>query len=182
MRTCGLSHQIKGPTTVKLAKSGFNCKIVKFTITGPLIWCDNPQVRMSKILYINNNNFHHLGRSQMCAGGCYVFRASQPHSGTLWHTIRFLATNKISTFNEDPTNILRAFVSSNCWRRLRGVVTWSIIILGQHWIFSADLVFLRSWVSTSKLLGCFSSSVLEVLSSLGSTPPLCWQGSSINTS
>ena len=55
-----------------------------------------------------------------------------------------------------------------------GVVTWSIIILGQHWIFSADLVFLRSWVSTSRLLGCFSSSVLEVLSSLGSTPPLCW--------
>ena len=35
--TCGLSHQIKGPTTVKLAKIGFNCKIVKFTITGPLI-------------------------------------------------------------------------------------------------------------------------------------------------
>ena len=39
---------------------------------------------MSKILYINNNNFHHLGRSQMCAGGCYVFRTSKPHSGTLW--------------------------------------------------------------------------------------------------
>ena len=37
MRSCGLSHQIKGPTTVKLAKTGFNCKIVKFTITGPLI-------------------------------------------------------------------------------------------------------------------------------------------------
>ena len=34
MRTCGLSHQIKGPTTVKLAKAGFNCKIVKFTIIG----------------------------------------------------------------------------------------------------------------------------------------------------
>merc|ERR1711952_178436 len=81
-RTCGLSHQIKGPTTVKLAKTGFNCKVVKFTITDPLIWCDNPQVRMSKILYINNNNFHHLGRSQMCAGGCYVFRTSKPHSGT----------------------------------------------------------------------------------------------------
>ena len=87
MRTCGLSHQIKGPTTVKLAKTGFNCKIVKFTITGPLIWCDNPQVRMSKILYINNNNFHHLGRSQMCAGGCYVFRTSKPLSGTLWEYI-----------------------------------------------------------------------------------------------
>ena len=83
MRTCGLSHQIKGPTTVKLAKTGLNCKIVKFTITGPLIWCDNPQVRMSKILYINNNNFHNLGRSQMCAGGCCYFRPSKPHSGTL---------------------------------------------------------------------------------------------------
>ena len=84
MRTCGLSHQIKGPTTVKLAKTGLNCKIVKFTITGPLIWCDNPQVRLSKILYINNNDFHHLGRSQMCAGGCCYFRLSKPHSGTLW--------------------------------------------------------------------------------------------------
>ena len=30
-------NQIKGSTTVKLAKTGFNCKIVKFTITGPLI-------------------------------------------------------------------------------------------------------------------------------------------------
>ena len=90
IRTCGLSHQIKGPTTVKLAKTGFMRKIVKFTITGPLIWCDNPQVRMSKILYINNNNFHHLGRSQMCAGGCYVFRTSKPHSGTLWITIAYI--------------------------------------------------------------------------------------------
>ena len=36
MRTFGLSHQIKGPTTVKLAKTGFNCKVVQFTITGPL--------------------------------------------------------------------------------------------------------------------------------------------------
>ena len=34
------------------------------------------------------------------------------------HTIRFLATNKMATYNEDPANILRAFVSSNCWRRL----------------------------------------------------------------
>ena len=86
-RTCGLSHQIKGPTTVKLAKTGFNCKIVKFTITGPLIWCDNPHVRLSKILYINNNDFHNLDRSQMCAGGCCYFRPSKPHSGTLWSEI-----------------------------------------------------------------------------------------------
>ena len=46
-------------------------------------WCDNPHVRLSKILYINNNDFHNLGRSQMCAGACYVFRTSKPHSRTL---------------------------------------------------------------------------------------------------
>ena len=87
--------------TVKMAKTGFNGKIVKFTITGPLIWCDNPQVHMSKILNINNNNFHHLGRSQMCAGGCYVFRTSKPHSGTLWLQTkairRFVITEKAPT-------------------------------------------------------------------------------------
>ena len=38
---------------------------------------------MSKILDINYNHFHHLGRSQMCAGAWYVFRTSKPHSGTL---------------------------------------------------------------------------------------------------
>ena len=89
MRTFGLSHQIKGPTTVKVAKTGsncINCKKANFTVVGPLIWCDNPHVRMSKILYINNNDFHNLGRSQMCAGACYVFRTSKPHSRTLWST------------------------------------------------------------------------------------------------
>mgnify|MGYP005702151033 CR=1 FL=1 len=83
MRTFGLSHQIKGPTTVKVAKTGSNCKIANFTVVGPLIWCDNPKVRMSKILYINNNDFHHLGRSQICAGAWYVFRISKPHSERL---------------------------------------------------------------------------------------------------
>ena len=38
---------------------------------------------MSKIFYINNNDFHNLDRSQMCAGACYVFRTSKPHSRTL---------------------------------------------------------------------------------------------------
>ena len=37
MRTCGLSHQIKGPTTVKLAKSGFNCKICQKSYTSIII-------------------------------------------------------------------------------------------------------------------------------------------------
>ena len=59
--------------------------LATFTVVGPIIWCDNPQVRMWKILYINNNYFHHLGRSQMCAGAWYVFSPSKPHSGTRWH-------------------------------------------------------------------------------------------------
>ena len=32
MRTFGLSHQIMGPTTVKVAKTGFHFKIASFTI------------------------------------------------------------------------------------------------------------------------------------------------------
>ena len=97
MRTFGLSHQIKGPTTVKLAflqLIQLEPVLATFTVVGPLIWCDNPKVRMSKILYINNNNFHHLGRSQMCAGGCYVFRTSKPHSGTLWHDMIISKTKR----------------------------------------------------------------------------------------
>ena len=87
MRTFGLSHQIKGPTTVKLAflqLIQLEPVLATFTVAGPLIWCDNPKVRMSKILYINNNNFHHLGRPQMCAAAWYVFGTWKPHSETLW--------------------------------------------------------------------------------------------------
>ena len=84
MRTCGLSHQIKGPTTVKLAIFLMKPVLATFTVVGPIIWCDNPQVRMWKILYTNNNDFHHLGRSQLCAGAWYVFSPSKPHSRTLW--------------------------------------------------------------------------------------------------
>ena len=39
---------------------------------------------MSKIFYINNNNFHHLGRPQMCAGAWCLFRISKSHSERLW--------------------------------------------------------------------------------------------------
>ena len=90
MRTFGLSHQIKGPTTVKLAflqLIQLEPVLATFTVVGPLIWCDNPKVRMSKILYINNNNFHHLGRPQMCAAAWYVFGTWKPHSETLWHLL-----------------------------------------------------------------------------------------------
>ena len=56
----------------------------QFTVRGPLNWYDNTQVCMWIILDINNNVFHHLGRSQMCTGAWYGFRTSKPHSGTLW--------------------------------------------------------------------------------------------------
>ena len=56
---------------------------------GPLIWYDNAKVRMSKILDINYNHFHHLGRSQMCAGAWYVYRPSESHSEKLWGCITF---------------------------------------------------------------------------------------------
>ena len=36
-----------------------------------------------------NNNFHHLGRPQMCAGAWYVFGTWKPHSETLWQVKRF---------------------------------------------------------------------------------------------
>ena len=54
-----------------------------FTIVGPLIWCDNPQVRLWMISNINNNDFHHLGKSQICAGADHYFSPSKAHSGKL---------------------------------------------------------------------------------------------------
>ena len=36
MRTCGLSHQIMGPTTVKMAKSGFMRKIANLQLEVPI--------------------------------------------------------------------------------------------------------------------------------------------------
>ena len=95
MRTCGLSHQIKGPVIVNLTILQLKPDLANFTVVGPLIWCDNPHVRLSKILYINNNDFHNLGRSQMCAGGCCYFRPSKPHSGTLWNVSRNSVNNSI---------------------------------------------------------------------------------------
>ena len=58
-------------------------------VVGPIIWCDNPQARMGIILYINNNDFHHLGRSQMCAGACDYFSPSKPNSGKLVNWYQF---------------------------------------------------------------------------------------------
>ena len=37
MRTFGLSHQFKGPTTVKVAETDFNCKIARFTVVDPYV-------------------------------------------------------------------------------------------------------------------------------------------------
>ena len=33
------------------------------------------------ILNVNNNDFHHLGKFQICARACDYFRSSKPHSG-----------------------------------------------------------------------------------------------------
>ena len=32
---------------------------------------------------INNNDFHHLSKSQICAGADHYFSPSKPHSGKL---------------------------------------------------------------------------------------------------
>ena len=101
-----------------------NCKLAiflmkpvlaTFTVVGPIIWCDNPQVRMSKILYINNNNFHNLGRSQMCAGGCCYFRPSKPHSGTL---CAYLAANFLN-FPKHPQLFTFWWFWRKVWPKIR---------------------------------------------------------------
>ena len=55
----------------------------QYTVGGHLIWYDNANVRMWIILNINCNPFHHLAKSQMCAGALGHFSGSEPHSGTL---------------------------------------------------------------------------------------------------
>ena len=55
---------------------------------------------MSKILYINNNNFHHLGRPQMCAGAWCLFGISKSHSERLW---------VVSAFNQEKALLVGAF-------------------------------------------------------------------------
>ena len=54
---------------------------------GPLIWYDSAQVRLWIILNINNNAFHYLGKSQICAGAGDYFRTSKPHSEKLCYSI-----------------------------------------------------------------------------------------------
>ena len=53
MRTCGLSHQIKGPVIVNLTILQLKPVLATFTVVGPLIWWDKPQVVMSKFFDIN---------------------------------------------------------------------------------------------------------------------------------
>ena len=67
-----------------------------FTLTGPLIWCDNLQVRLWMILNINYNVSHYMGMSQMCAGAGNNFRPSKPHSWKLWNVMFTFVTNTYS--------------------------------------------------------------------------------------
>ena len=68
---------------------------------GPLIWYDSAQVRMWIILDINNNDFHHLGKSQMCTGADHYFRSSKPHSGKLWCAFSLYSLE----FKKDATQV-----------------------------------------------------------------------------
>ena len=82
---------------------------------------------MSKILYTNNNDFHNLGRSQMCAGGCCYFRSSKPHSGTLWVVFYYLICYNVKTLATSPhVKIFSYHVSTEWCCRVR------------HWEFEAS--------------------------------------------
>ena len=59
---------------------------------------------MSRILDINYNHFHHLGRSQMCAAAWYIFSPSKPHSGTLWAVFCILPINLPSQAPTHPSD------------------------------------------------------------------------------
>ena len=97
-RTCALSYQIKGPPTVNwlFSWSLFSKPILaSFTVMGPLIWYDSAQVRLWIILNIHNNNFYHLGKSQMCAGADHYFRSSKPHSRKLCNVSKLSWTEMV---------------------------------------------------------------------------------------
>ena len=105
---------------------------------------------MSKILYINNNNFHNLGRSQMCAGGRCYFRPSKPHSGTLWSVFSVLCEllsllfSEVGRFHKTP--IFRIKLMQFC--------NPEIGLIGTGTVFSepSDLLFFRSFKDTFKSL------------------------------
>ena len=48
-----------------------------FTVIGPLFWCDILKVRLWFHWNINYNDFHHLGKSQICAEVCWHLRVSE---------------------------------------------------------------------------------------------------------
>ena len=77
-----------------------------FTIVGPLIWCDNPQVRLWMISNINNNDFHQLGKSQICAGADHYFSPSKPHSGKLCIALQHSASKFVTQLGDQSGVIL----------------------------------------------------------------------------
>ena len=79
-----------------------------FTLTGPIIWCDNLQVRLWMILNINYNVSHHMGMSQMCTGADHYFRSSKPHSGKLWYVLFMSAV--IGSFSQVSSCHVQLFI------------------------------------------------------------------------
>ena len=78
MRTCGLSHQIMGPTTVKMAKTGFMGKIAKLQLEVPYFDMIVQKCACEKSIIIT-----FITQAQVLAGGWCYFNPSKPHSGTL---------------------------------------------------------------------------------------------------
>ena len=78
----------------------------QFTLTGPLIWCDNLQVRLWMIFNTIKNDSHHMGMSQICTIAGDYFRPSKPHSGKLWKHETVKLKNQWFRDEKDEDDIL----------------------------------------------------------------------------
>ena len=117
-----------------------------FTIVGPLIWCDNPQVRLWMISNINNNDFHHLGKSQICAGADHYFSPSKPHSGKLWGALSLISfVNYFLLFiiSIKTTSLSHAITVSGLWSNNLLFIIRPILYLHLGTCFEVLLLLLK---------------------------------------
>ena len=108
---------------------------------GPLIWYDSAQVRMWIILNINYNDFHHLGKSQICAGADHYFSPSKPHSGKLW--VRFVVIHHIFTLLYF-SSIFTSIVNVQCLLFVLVLVLFHVCIVNCIiLLFAGEVVWFR---------------------------------------
>ena len=93
-------------------------------------------MRTCALSYINNNDFHHLGRSHMCPGACCYFSPSKPHSGTLWPMFmlstgpaRFIFQFMVSKNVDTDDKFYRVFTRTVTRRLEEFWMQWPIIII-----------------------------------------------------